>query len=144
MLSFALLLAASESPIALASGGSSWWQTLGGFVAVFGLLMLSLKLLSKWNRRQGSAEASLLTVWALGPKREIQVLRLGDEVHFIYRHESAMVLLKQSPLAEFEAGRQASAREPGTAGWQRFFPQGLPFLRSPAVGGRAAPDLTSS
>ncbi|MEN8005400.1 MAG: hypothetical protein ABFS42_00155 [Candidatus Krumholzibacteriota bacterium] len=85
-----------------ADGGMSWWQTLGGLVAVFGLLLVSLKLLGKWNRRTGGAESSLLTVWHLGPKREIQVLRLGDQVHYVYRHDGAMVTLRTEPLVDFE------------------------------------------
>ena len=88
-----------------ADGGISWWQTLGGLVTVFGLLILSLKLLSKWNRRAGGAETSLLTVWHMGPKREIQLLRLGDQVHYIYRHDGAMVVLRAEPLVEFESKR---------------------------------------
>jgi len=88
-----------------ADTGVSWWQTLGGLVAVFGLLILSLKLLGKWNRRSGGSESSLLTVWHLGPKREIQVLRLGDQVNYIYRHDGAMVVLKTEPLAEYENKR---------------------------------------
>ncbi len=91
---------------AFASGsGMSWWQTVGGLVAVFGLLMLSLKLLGKWNRRSGGSDSSLLTVWHLGPKREIQVLKLGDQVHYIYRHDGSMVVLETEPLVDFEGKR---------------------------------------
>ena len=88
-----------------ADSGISWCQTLGGLVAVFGLLILSLKLLSKWNRRSGGSESSLLTVWHMGPKREIQILRLGDQVHYVYRHDGAMVVLKAESLVEFESKR---------------------------------------
>ncbi len=137
------LLAAVSADAAFSGGGATWWQTMGGLAAVFGLLMLSLKLLGKWNRRQGSAEASLVTVWPLGPRREIQVLRLGDEVHFIYRHENAMVLLKQQPLADFEAQRQAAGTVDGPQGLKRFFPNGLPFPSLTAKSAVPAPDLTS-
>ena len=92
-----------------ADSGMSWWQTLGGLLAVFGLLLLSLKLLGKWNRRSGGADSSLLTVWHLGPKREIQVLRLGEQVHYIYRHDGAMVELKNEPLEKFENKPRAAA-----------------------------------
>lgn len=92
-----------------ADTGISWWQTLGGLVVVFGLLLVSLKLLGKWNRRSGGSESSLLTVWHLGPKREIQLLRLGQEVHYIYRHDGSMVLLKKEALGEYESKREAAA-----------------------------------
>jgi len=90
-------------------GGISWWQTLGGLAAVFGLLIVSLKFLGKWNRRSGASHSSLLTVWHLGPKREIQLLRVGDQVHYIYRHDGAMVALKTEPLHEFENTRSDAA-----------------------------------
>lgn len=89
--------------------GMSWWQTIGGLVLVFGLLVVSLKLLGRFNRRSGAAETGVLTVWHLGPKREIQVLRLGDQVHYVYRHDGAMVTLKSEALAEFERSRAAEA-----------------------------------
>ena len=93
----------------VADSGMSWWQTLGGLAAVFGLLLLSMKLLGKWNRRSGGSDSSLLTVWHLGPKREIQLLRLGEEVHYIYRHDGAMVVLKAEPLTDFERKKAAEA-----------------------------------
>ncbi len=92
-----------------ADSGISWWQTLGGLVVVFGLLIVSLKLLGKWNRRSGGSESSLLTVWNLGPKREIQVLRLGEQVHYIYRHDGSMVVLQTKPLVDFESSRANAA-----------------------------------
>jgi len=92
-----------------ADGGISWWQTVGGLVAVFGLLLVSLKLLGKWNRRTGGKETSLLAVWHLGPKREIQVLRLGDQVHYVYRHDGAMVALRTEPLIDFERSQSTAA-----------------------------------
>lgn len=92
-----------------ADTGISWWQTIGGLVLVFGLLIVSLRLLGKFNRRAGGADTNLLTVWHLGPKREIQLLRLGEEVHYIYRHDGAMVALKAEPLAEFEQKKAAEA-----------------------------------
>ena len=92
-----------------ADSGISWWQTIGGLVAVFGLLLVSLKFLGKWNRRSGGAETSLLTVWHLGPKREIQVLRLGDQVHYVYRHDGAMVTLRTEALIDFENSQESAA-----------------------------------
>ncbi len=80
----------------------------------------------------------------MGPRREIQVLRLGSDVHYIYRHETAMVLLKQEALADFERTRQESAADPAQTSLKRFFPNGLPFARLSAKSAAAAPDLTSS
>jgi len=86
------------------SGGfGNIWQSLGGLVVVFGLLILSLKLMGRFNRRNQSAETQLLAVWHIGQRREIQVLRLGVDVHYIYRHDGAMVLLKQESIAEWDA-----------------------------------------
>jgi hypothetical protein len=144
MITQVLSLAAAEPTFDLSGGGVSWWQTLGGLLAVFGLLMVCLKLLGKVNRRVGAAEASLLTVWPLGPKREIQVLRLADDVHYIYRHENAMVLLKQEPLADYERARRNEPEAGPGRGLKRIFPNGLPFPRTTARPSGPAPDLTSS
>lgn len=144
MIAQVLSLAASESAANFSGGGVSWWQTLGGLLAVFGLLMVSLKLLGKLHRRTGSAEAGLLTVWPLGPKREIQVLRLGDDVHYIYRHENAMVLLKQEPLADYERVQQDGPDGTPGRGLKRLFPKGLPLSRTCTGPSGPAPDLISS
>jgi len=99
-------------PGTLVSGsGFNVWQSLGGLALVFGLLILCLKLLGRFNRRRNPGQTSLLTVWHLGPRREVQVLRLGDEVHYIYRHEGAMVLLKQEPLQQWESSHTAAVAE---------------------------------
>ena len=93
-------------PSALGSSGlgaGSWWRTIGGLAVVFGLLFLSLKLLSRYGRRGAAAQARMVAVWHLGPRREIQILRLGEEVSYVYKHENAMVLLRQE---EWEAYRQ--------------------------------------
>jgi len=85
----------SALPGALGSGsGFNIWQSMGGLAVVFGLLLLCLKLLGRFNRQRSGGQAALLTVWPLGPKREIQILRLEDEVHYIYKHEGSLVLLK--------------------------------------------------
>jgi len=138
------ILAAVTPETTFGGSGVSWWQTMGGLIAVFGLLMVSLKFLGKMNRRSGESAANVLTVWQLGPKREIQVLRLGDEVHYIYRHESAMVLLKQEPLADFEKTRASAEADGDEQGLKRFFPKGLPLPRLAARSAGPAPDLTSS
>lgn len=110
-----------------ADTGMSWWQTLGGLAVVFGLLLVSLKLLGRWNRRTGAAETSLLTVWHLGPKKEIQVLRLEDQVHYIYRHDGAMVVLQTESLRDFETKRNNVPAGSPTAGWRDTLSRNLPF-----------------
>lgn len=88
-------------PAAL-SGGGSWWRMIGGLAVVFGLLFLCLKLLTRLGpSRGGATQARVLAVWHLGPRREIQVLRLGEEVSYVYRHENSMVLLRQEPWEEY-------------------------------------------
>jgi flagellar biogenesis protein FliO len=93
--------------------GVSWWQTLGGLIAVFGLLVISLRLLRRFQRRQGGDRAGLVAAWSLGPKREIQVLRLGETVHYVYRHDGAMVVLEQEPLADWQTRAAANPAPPG-------------------------------
>jgi len=110
-----------------ADAGMSWWQTLGGLAVVFGLLLVSLKLLGRWNRRTGAAETSLLTIWNLGPKKEIQVLRLEDQVHYIYRHDGAMVVLQTKRLADFETERNNVPAGSPTASWRDTLTGYLPF-----------------
>lgn len=119
-------LAQQKAPQALSlSGGFSWWQTLGGLILVFGLLLLCLRLLGRLQRSASPSPAKLLAVWSVGPKREIQVLRLADEVHYIYRHDGAMVLLKHQDLAAWEqsraagpVGREAPSRWHGWLPWK--------------------------
>ena len=111
----------------VADSGMSWWQTLGGLAAVFGLLLLSLKLLGKWNRRSGGSDSSLLTVWHLGPKREIQVLRLGEQVHYIYRHDGSMVILQTETVGEFESKRADQDIGSSRADWRESISRSLPF-----------------
>ena len=115
--------------------GISLWQTAGGLLAVFGLLVVSLKFLGKWQRRSGHGQAALLAVWNLGPRREIQVLRLEDEAHYIYRHDGAMVLLKKSSYETWEAsqaGSEGQKSDPrALAG--KFFPAAWFRVRGPAI-----------
>jgi hypothetical protein len=99
------------------TGDFSWWQTVGGSLVVFVLLLLCLRLLSRWYRPGRHGQASLLAVWSLGPRREIQILRLQDDVHYIYRHENALVLLKRQAHADYlatqpvaEQGQESSLR----------------------------------
>jgi len=84
------------------SGGGSWWRMIGGLAVVFGLLFLCLKLVTRYGAgRHGAPQARILTVWHLGPRREVQVLRLDDEVSYLYRHENAMVLLRQETWEDY-------------------------------------------
>ena len=110
---------ATAVPELTGGSGISWWQTVGGLVAVFGLLLLCLRLLGRFQRRSNGGKASVLTVWPLGPKREIQVLRLGDAVHYVYRHDGAMVVLDQDTLADWQARAEATHPAAGA-------PRGLP------------------
>jgi hypothetical protein len=114
----ATFLASLKEGAFAAETGVSWWQTLGGLVVVFGLLLVSLKLLGRWNRRSGAAQSALITVWPLGPKKEIQVLRLEDQVHYIYRHEGAMVVLQTEALADFEAKQGRRPELPARSRWR--------------------------
>ncbi len=132
----AAFLGAIDGGSFVADSGMSWWQTLGGLAAVFGLLLLSLKLLGKWNRRSGGSDSSLLTVWHLGPKREIQVLRLGDQVHYIYRHDGSMVILQTEPLVEFESKRADLGSGASSTNWRESIIRSLPFWN-----GQAEPSL---
>ena len=88
------------------TGGPSFWQVGSALVAVLALLVVVLKFLQRWQRTDGTgADVRVLSVRRLGPRRELQVLRVGDEVHTLYRHEAAMVLLKTESLA----GHQTAA-----------------------------------
>ncbi len=119
MTAAAFLAALDTSSLQAAGGG--WWRTVGGLAVVFGLLFLSLKLLGRYGRRQGGAEpARLVTVWHLGARREIQVLRLGADVSYVYRHENAMVLLRQEPWEAYVREHGAPATGPGAAAVPEF------------------------
>jgi hypothetical protein len=101
---------ASLETAALTGGGGSWWRMIGGLIVVFGLLFLCLKLLSRYGSgRNGAPQARVLAVWHLGPRREVQVLRLGDEVSYLYRHESAMVMLRQESWEDYRREHGDSA-----------------------------------
>ena len=109
-------IAAPARESVLNGSGFSFWQTLGGLVVVFGLLLLFLRLLGKFNRRRRNGNSSLLAVWQLGPRREIQVVRLQDQVHYVYRHDGAMVLLKQESLADWQQDHAEDATDTPSRG----------------------------
>lgn len=84
----------------LDAGGPALWPSLGAAAAVLMLLVLALRALQRWQPGQGvDARVRLLEVRRLGPRRELQVLRVGDVVHTLYRQEGAMVVLKSEPFA---------------------------------------------
>ncbi|MDY0110446.1 MAG: hypothetical protein RBT60_10975 [Candidatus Krumholzibacteria bacterium] len=102
----------------LGSLGATPVQAIGAFMAVFVLLILALKLLQRWQPgHQRDASVRLLSVRRLGPRRELQTLRVGGEVHTLYRQDNALVLLKSEPwqawadAADLPAGGQP-ARQP--------------------------------
>lgn len=133
-----LIAVAAVVPGLEGNAGVSWWQTVGGLAAVFALLIVFLKFLGRWQRGSGHERAALLAVWPLGPRREIQVLRLGEDVHYVYRHDGAMVTLRQESLADWEV---AAAERPAAEGgavpaWLR---KRLPFLAARPQGGESAP-----
>ncbi len=108
----------------------SVWQTIGGLAVVFGLLLLFLKILGKLNKRGSSSDTSLLAVWNLGPKREIQVLRLGEMVHYIYRHDGSMVVLKEESHEEFQAAHgQDGHSDQSLVPWKKLLGDRMPFLK---------------
>lgn len=112
-----------------ASTGSIW-QAIGGMAVVFGLLLLFMKLLGKLNKRGGSSDTSVVAVWHLGPKREIQVLRLGDMVHYIYRHEGSMVVLKEESYEEFHAEHKKDNQDDQSLmPWKKILGDRMPFLK---------------
>ncbi|MHB8078751.1 MAG: hypothetical protein ACYDIE_05810 [Candidatus Krumholzibacteriia bacterium] len=81
----------------------SWWQAVGGTVAVFALLALFLRVLARFHTGPRARQAALLAVLPLGPRREIEVVRLKDRVHYLYRREGALVALAEEPLAAWQA-----------------------------------------
>ncbi|PID79746.1 hypothetical protein CSB20_09265 [bacterium DOLZORAL124_64_63] len=127
---FFLAQAAIPLPAETFGAQGSWWQTVGGLAIVFGLLLLFLKLLKKLHGGTASGNTGLLAVWHLGPKREIQILRLGDRVHYIYRHDGSMVILKEESLAQFERahGNGEPARPTGQ-GLRDLLGGKLPFQK---------------
>lgn len=133
LMSFLSSAALDTSSLGLNSQGSIW-QAIGGMAVVFGLLLLFLKLLGKLNRRGASNDTAVVAVWPLGPKREIQVLRLGEMVHYIYRHEGSMVVLKEETHEEFLASHdQNSSNDQTLVPWKKLFGTKMPFLKPQSI-----------
>ena len=130
-------LAALDAASLHAAGAGTWWRTVGGLLVVFGLLFLCLKLLGRCRRRGAATQARLLTVWHLGPRREIQVLRVGGEVSYVYRHENAMVLLRQEPWEAYVREHGEPAAGPGAPALPDFVAR---LLKSTPLGAAPARD----
>jgi hypothetical protein len=93
--------------------GPALWQAGAALAAVLALLILVLRLLQRWQPGQrGDAAVRLLANRRLGPRRELQVLRVGDEVHTLYRQEGAMVLLKTESWESWSRARVAAPVPP--------------------------------
>ncbi|MEZ4388749.1 MAG: hypothetical protein R3D98_14495 [Candidatus Krumholzibacteriia bacterium] len=102
---------------ALGSGAGlpSFWQVGAALVTVLALLVLALKLLGRCQRRPGAEQARLLQVRRLGPRRELEVLLVDDEVYTIYRHDGGLAVLKHEPEASYAARRPEAAPQPTAA-----------------------------
>ena len=110
------------------AGDFSWWQAVGGTLAVFSLLLLCLRLLGRLHRPTAHRNAALLEVWNLGPRREIQIVRLRDQVHYIYRHESALVLLDRQEYNRYRDA-QPSRSAPSQVGLNSLLARLTPLIR---------------
>ncbi len=80
-----------------AAGGLAWLKLVGGLVVVFTLLLLFLKLLGRLQGGRSGAAAAMISVHAVGPRRAVELLRCGDEVFTLYRHDQSVVLLDRAP-----------------------------------------------
>jgi len=77
--------------------GTSWWRLIGSFLLVAGMLVMTLKLLTRWQTGRAPGEFRLLEVSPLGPKRSVERLRYRDEELVIYRSDGAMLLVDRQP-----------------------------------------------
>jgi hypothetical protein len=94
------LLGTAAAP-AWAGGGVPWWQGVGALLAVFALLILVLRLLGRWQAGGRRRDVRLLAVVTLGRGRELQILRLREQVHYVYRQDGGLVLLESQPYAAY-------------------------------------------
>lgn len=102
-------------------GGFSWWQAAGAMLVVLALLAVVLRLLARFQRPSGRGLAAVARVVPLGPRRELEVVRLRGRAHFVYRREGALVLLGDEPWEQYEAAE--SAEPPREPAWKRFLPR---------------------
>ncbi len=123
---------AAAGAAAYADAGFGWWRAVGGTLVVFALLVLFLRFLARWQGTGPRRLAGVVAVLPLGPRREIEVVRLRDRVHYVYRREGSLVALGEEPFADWEraAADDAQLAVPAAAGgW-------LARLRGAARGGR--------
>ncbi len=97
--------------------GPSLWQVGAALAAVLGLVVVAMKGLQRLQGLSGGEDdVRLLSVRRLGPRREVQRLRVGEAVHTIYRHDGAMVVLAQEPWRETVVPAAPVAGGTGSAG----------------------------
>ncbi len=92
-----------------AAGALAWLKPVGGLVVVFTLLLLFLKLLGRFQGGRSGAAAAMIAVHAVGPRRAVELLRCGDEVFTLYRHDQSVVLLDRAPYDPARHAPQAPA-----------------------------------
>ena len=118
-------LAVTGTGLVLDGGGFSWWQAIGATLLVLALLVLLLKLLQRLQRPSAAGPASVETIMPLGPRREIEVIRLGDRVHYVYRREGALAVLREESLEDFRASAPEAPADAPWRGWlNRIFGRG--------------------
>jgi flagellar biogenesis protein FliO len=93
------------------SGGFSWWQAVGALLVVFALLLLVLRLLARWQSGSGLQALRLLKIVPLGRGRELQILRLRDRVHYVYRQDGGLVLLETESYAAYRSSAPSQETE---------------------------------
>ena len=116
---FWAVLSAAAAPPVFGDAAGGWWRAAAGMIVVGVLLVLCLRFLRRWPGARGHDAARVEAVWPLGPRREIHVVRLGDEVHYVYRNEQGMVLLRHESWDAFRkthAGLRAGAAAPLLSG----------------------------
>lgn len=109
----------------------SFWQVAAALVAVLGLLVLALKALRRLQPHGAGDHARLLQVRRLGPKRDLEVLRVDDEVYTIYRHDGGLVLLRREACARWDARQPEAPAAPAARALGRR------LLALAAAGGRS-------
>jgi len=100
---------------ALGSGGASvvsFWQVCGALLTVLGLLVVALKFLSRFQRQPGADSTRILRVRRLGPRRELEVLQVDDQVYTLYRHDGGLAVLKCEAAATYRAREDDDAVAP--------------------------------
>jgi hypothetical protein len=121
MMAAAQALLAVSVPALGNDAGGGWWRAVLGMVAVFALLVICLRLLRRWPGVGGHGAAGVEAVWPLGPRREIHVVRLDDEVHYVYRNDQGLVMLRSESLDTYRAAADRRPASGGSGALQRWF-----------------------